>query len=525
MSKARILIVEDEAIIASVIAGALRKFGYDVIDILSTGESAVTAALQKLPDLILMDIRLQGDMDGISAAERIQEQADIPIIYLTAYADEPTLDRAKRTQPYGYIPKPFQEIELKTTIEMALYKHGFEIQIKASEAKFRSLFENSQDVIYIVDQQDRLQEMNPAGVNLFGYAREEIIGRKPDQLYADPRERKAFVTELRDKKSLKDHEIRLRNKGGEILFGLVTANVMIDKAGGANGIQGIIRDVTEKRKREETLLLLQTAIDSSSEAVLITDRESKIVYGNPAVETMTGYSPPEIIGRDVRFLGSGVPQDEKAKTMWDAIMNGASWGGEFLNRHKDGTIYFQRAIISPVRDREGGDQPFRQHRLRHHQGEKARGTDDPGGQDGFAGAPGQRHRPRLQQLPDHHQRLFRNAALRKREQQEQRAPGRHPASREERLQAGGQNPGLQPPPGDGPGRHRHQRRHEGPGTHGTPPAGRRDRAETRPACRLRPGADRSHPDRAGADQPRAQCPRRHAVAGKPDPRHLTAVGR
>jgi PAS domain S-box-containing protein len=353
MSKARILIVEDEAIIASVIAGALRKFAYDVIDILNTGESAVTAALQKQPDLILMDIRLQGDMDGISAAERIQEQADIPIIYLTAYADEPTLDRAKRTQPYGYIPKPFQEIELKTTIEMALYKHGFEIQLKASEAKFRSLFENSQDVIYIVDQEDRLQEMNPAGVNLFGFAREEIIGRKPDHLYANPRERKAFLSELRGKKTLKDREIRLRNKSGEILFGLVTANTMIDKAGNANGIQGIIRDVTEKRKREETLLLLQTAIDSSSEAVLITDRQNKIVYGNPAIETMTGYSPLEIIGRDVRFLGSGVPQDEANKKMWETIGNGRSWAGEFLNRRKDGSTYFQRAIISPVRDENG----------------------------------------------------------------------------------------------------------------------------------------------------------------------------
>ncbi len=152
MAKANILIVEDEAIIASVIAGALKKFDYEVVDILNSGEAAVAAALQKKPDLILMDIRLQGAMDGISAAERIQEQLDIPIIYLTAYADEPTLERAKKTKPYGYIPKPFQEIELKTTIEMALYKHGFEVQLKESEARFRSLFENSQDVIYISDK-------------------------------------------------------------------------------------------------------------------------------------------------------------------------------------------------------------------------------------------------------------------------------------------------------------------------------------------------------------------------------------
>ena len=156
MAKANILIVEDESIIASVIAGALRKFEYEVIDILNSGEAAVAVALEKKPDLILMDIRLQGEMDGIAAVERIQKQLDIPIIYLTAYADEPTLERAKKTKPYGYIPKPFQEIELKTTIEMALYKHHFEMQLKESEAKFRSLFENSQDVIYISDKSGKL---------------------------------------------------------------------------------------------------------------------------------------------------------------------------------------------------------------------------------------------------------------------------------------------------------------------------------------------------------------------------------
>ena len=318
--------------------------------------------------------------------------------------------------------------------------------------------------------------MNPAGLNLFGYAREEIIGRKPDQLYADPRERKAFVTELRDKKSLKDHEIRLRNKGGEIIFGLVTANVMIDKAGGANGIQGIIRDVTEKRKREETLLLLQTAIDSSSEAVLITDRQNKIVYGNPAVETMTGYSPPEIIGRDVRFLGSGVPQDENDKAMWDTIMNGASWGGEFVNRHKDGTIYFQRAIISPVRDENGEISHFvsiasditKEKKLEEQMIQAAK-MDSLGH---LASGIAHDFNNYLTIINGYSEMLLYENENNKNSER----LGVILQAGQERLQAGGQDPGLQPPPGDGPGRHRHQWRHEGPGTHGTPPAGRRDRA-------------------------------------------------
>lgn len=358
MAKARILIVEDEAIIASVIAAALKKFGYEVIEILNSGEAAVTATLAKVPDLILMDIRLQREMDGISAVERIQEHLDIPVIYLTAYADEPTLERAKKTRPYGYIPKPFQEIELKTTIEMALYKHGFEIKLKESEARFRSLFENSQDVIYINDSLGNLLEMNPAGLSLFGYGREEIINTRPDYLYVDPRERQAFLAEVKQKRKVKDHELRLQNKKGERIAGLVTANAMTDKDGKISGIQGIIRDETEKKKREETLVLLQTAIDSSSEAVIITDREGTIVYGNPAVETMTGYRAVEALGRNISFLGREGKNDDFDKELWETIKAGNSWTGEFLNRRKDGSTYYQRAIISPVLDDKGAISHF-----------------------------------------------------------------------------------------------------------------------------------------------------------------------
>jgi two-component system, cell cycle sensor histidine kinase and response regulator CckA len=250
MAKANIMIVEDESIIASVIAGALKKFEYEVIDILNTGEAAAAAALREKPDLILMDIRLQGAMDGIAAVEQIQKQMDIPIIYLTAYADEPTLERAKKTKPFGYIPKPFQEIELKTTIEMALYKHGFELQLKESEAKYRTLFENSQDVIYLSDKKGNLVEINPAGLRLFGYPYEELVGHKPDHMYADANDRKHFFSLIRNKKSVKDFEINLKKKDGSVIFALETANAMLDKDGHMNGFQGIIRDITERKRAE-----------------------------------------------------------------------------------------------------------------------------------------------------------------------------------------------------------------------------------------------------------------------------------
>jgi PAS domain S-box-containing protein len=257
MDKARILIVEDEAIIAAVIAAALKKFEYEVIDILDSGEAAAARALEKRPDLVLMDIRLQGELDGIAAVERIQEEADIPVIYLTAYADELTLERAKRTRPYGYIPKPFQEIELKTTIEMALHKHVFEIRLRESEKRFRSLFENSPDVIYIVDNAWRLQEMNSAGERLFGYAHDEFIGRTPEFLYADPGDREKFLAEIREKKEVKNFAVELRNRRGDPILARITASAILDRDGNACGVQGIIRDVTRETRLEEQML--QTA--------------------------------------------------------------------------------------------------------------------------------------------------------------------------------------------------------------------------------------------------------------------------
>ena len=250
MAKANILIVEDEAIIASVIARALKKFGYKVIDILNTGEAAVAEALQKKPDLILMDIRLQGAVDGIAAAELIQEQMDIPIIYLTAYADEPTLERAKKTKPYGYIPKPFQEIELKTTIEMALYKHKFEIRLKVSEAKFRSLFENSQDMIYIADADNRLLEVNPAGLKLFGYSYAEMLNSNMESLYQNPAEHSALLTALHENHTISDFELELKKKDGTPMACLQTTQVRIDEKGSISGFQGIVRNITERKRAE-----------------------------------------------------------------------------------------------------------------------------------------------------------------------------------------------------------------------------------------------------------------------------------
>ena len=141
MADTSIMLVEDEIIVAADVKNRLENMGYDVLGIFDTGEEAIQKAGELKPDMVLMDIVLKGEMDGIDAAQKIREQFDIPLIYLTAYSDKKTLERAKVTEPFGYVLKPFEDREIQSAIEMALYKHQMEKKLKESEEKYRKLVE------------------------------------------------------------------------------------------------------------------------------------------------------------------------------------------------------------------------------------------------------------------------------------------------------------------------------------------------------------------------------------------------
>ena len=159
MSKTNIIIVEDESIVAKDIQQSLKKLGYNVLAICSNGNDAINAVEEHQPDIVLMDIMLKDDMSGIKP--QIKEKFNIPIIFLTAYADESTLNKAKVTEPHGYIIKPFKEIDLHTSIEMALYKHEKEKEIKKERDLLYSLVDGkeSKDIIF-VKANSRLVKVN-----------------------------------------------------------------------------------------------------------------------------------------------------------------------------------------------------------------------------------------------------------------------------------------------------------------------------------------------------------------------------
>ena len=144
-----ILVTEDESIVRKDIERSLKKLGYNVVGSADTGEKAVELAKKLMPDLALMDIMLKGGMTGIEAAEEIKRSIDIPIIFLTAYADESTLSKAKVTEPHGYILKPFKEIDIHTSIEMAIHKHKKEREFKMEADLLRAVAEHKEGAEYL----------------------------------------------------------------------------------------------------------------------------------------------------------------------------------------------------------------------------------------------------------------------------------------------------------------------------------------------------------------------------------------
>jgi len=177
MTGSKIMIVEDEAIVSMVLKETLTRFGYDVTGIAYNGYDAIQKAGENRPDLILMDVNLEGDIDGIETAERILALYDIPVIYLSAYSDTDTLLRAMKTQPYGYLLKPFEQNDLYKNIERALYKYKIKKKLNPEKEIIDSILSHIPDAFVAVNTEGKINLINSLAEEMTGWKNSEIKGK------------------------------------------------------------------------------------------------------------------------------------------------------------------------------------------------------------------------------------------------------------------------------------------------------------------------------------------------------------
>ena len=183
MFKENILIVEDNRIVAEDIKVSLNNMGYDVCAIISSGEEVAATAAKMRPALVMMDIMLKGQMNGIEAAGILKDQMHIPVVYLTAYTDEDILQRAMNTEPYGYIVKPFAEKEMKVAVEIALYKHRMDRKLKESQEWFASTLKSVGDGVIATDAKGIVVFLNPTAERLTGWQQDEAVGKPLAEIF------------------------------------------------------------------------------------------------------------------------------------------------------------------------------------------------------------------------------------------------------------------------------------------------------------------------------------------------------
>jgi diguanylate cyclase (GGDEF)-like protein/PAS domain S-box-containing protein len=257
MTKPRILIVEDEAIIALDIGQQLARLGYETVGHASEGEEAVRMAGESRPDLVLMDIQLGGDMDGIAAAKLIRERHRLPIVFLTAFAADDILARAKLIEPFGYILKPFSERELRTVLEMALYKHQADQSLIEAADHTRMILDNMLDGVITIDPEGRIASLNQAACRLFGYEREEVLGHNVTMLIPEPHKRHhdGYLRIYRDTGEARmigmPREVEGLHRDGS----LIPLSLAVSKMEhlGQTSFIGVVRDTTQRRNDMEKI--------------------------------------------------------------------------------------------------------------------------------------------------------------------------------------------------------------------------------------------------------------------------------
>jgi len=254
----KILVVEDEGIVAEDIFQSLENMGYKVPKVVSSGQEAIQKIPDLQPDIVLMDIVLRGTLNGIETSKRIKKQFDIPIIYLTAYADRDTLEKAKKTEPYGYLLKPFDDRELRITIEMAIYKHHMERVLREREAYFSTTLKSIIDGVITTNKAGRISFMNPVAEVLTGIPMVDAYDKPVNEILTFEKGKYGNRISPTFDKILQEgiylslvENVWLVNKAGDRIPVENSGSPIKDGRGEIIGAVIVIQDITEKNRLDE----------------------------------------------------------------------------------------------------------------------------------------------------------------------------------------------------------------------------------------------------------------------------------
>ena len=375
-----ILVVEDQRLIAADIENTLKNLGYVVVGNVSSGEDAISKSDQVRPELVLMDVHLRGEMDGIQAAEIIRDRFNVPVVYLTAYADEETILRAKKTTPFGYLVKPFNERELRATIEIAFYTHQMERTLADERAKrhaveeFKILVDGVSDyAIFMLDGNGRVTTWNSGAERLKGYRRDEIIGKDFSIFYTEDARQAGHPKRLLETALLEgrfeEENWRVR-KDGTRFWASVIITAIRNESGTLIGFAKVTRDLTERRlaeeKREAERHEAERVLRESEEmfrllvdevrdyAIFFLDPEGHVMTWNAGAERIKGYRADEIIGDSfVRFyLPEDVVAGVPSRLLRQATEHGVATD-EGVRLRKDGSRFWASVVITALHDKAG----------------------------------------------------------------------------------------------------------------------------------------------------------------------------
>ncbi len=255
-SKRTVLVVEDERIVARDLQLSLNDLGYRVPVTVASADEAIRAASDTCPDLVLMDMRIKGDVDGIETAHLLRTRFGVPVVYLTAYADDHTLARAKRTEPYGYLLKPIKLEELKSAVEIALYKHATDRRLRDRERWFSTTLRSIGDAVISTDAARHVTFMNPVAETLTGWRADDAKGRPLADVVRLFDERTRAEIENPVGQAMREGGVirvdaSLQRKQGDARHVVDSSSPIVDEAGGLMGAVVVLQDVSDQRQLQQ----------------------------------------------------------------------------------------------------------------------------------------------------------------------------------------------------------------------------------------------------------------------------------